>query len=110
MGQSEARRPDAVMDDEVFVVRESVCSSCIYRKDSPLDLAKLEAEVIDEYGGVNAYRICHHHRADGNGRGTCCRGFWNCHWMKYAPARLAMRFGLVRFSDEGDFWEEGRHG
>ena len=98
MGRSEARSRAGDADDEVFAVRATMCPSCIYRKESPLDLAKLEAEVIDGYGGVNAYRICHHHR-----------GFWNRHWTKYAPARLAVRFGLVKFSDEGDFLA-GRHG
>ncbi len=90
--------------DNVFVVRETICSSCIYRKSSLLDLEKLESEVTDRYGGIVGYRICHHHGEDRNGRGTCCRGFWNRHWNNYAPARVAKLFGLVRFSDEGDFW------
>ena len=34
-----------------FRVQRKACATCIYRKDSPLDLKKLENDVRDSYGG-----------------------------------------------------------
>ena len=36
------------------------CATCIYRKDSPLDLSLLEKQVRDPHVGFKGYRICHH--------------------------------------------------
>jgi len=35
-----------------FEVQARQCATCIYRKDSPLDLAQLEAQIADGYGRV----------------------------------------------------------
>ena len=43
-----------------FVVQKTMCSTCIYRKDSPLDLEHLEDQVRDKYGGFEKHRQCHH--------------------------------------------------
>ena len=77
-----------------FVVRRTRCASCIYRKDSPLDLERLEAEVRDPYGGFWNHRTCHHTRA------ACCRGFWNRHKDGFQAGQVAQRFGLVIETDE----------
>lgn len=74
-----------------FRVRSEACATCIYRKDSPLDLARLEAEIADGRGGFNSWRTCHHTR------NTCCRGFWNRHKDKFWVGQVAQRLGLVRF-------------
>ncbi|HEY1440485.1 MAG TPA: hypothetical protein VGF65_06530 [Mycobacterium sp.] len=34
-----------------FLVQRVRCATCIYRRDTPLDIRKLEADVADEYGG-----------------------------------------------------------
>ena len=76
-----------------FQVQQTPCSTCIYRKDSPLDLKALEAQVADNFGGFNGHRICHH-------SGTaCCRGFWNRHKNQFAAAQIAQRLDLVVFVD-----------
>ncbi len=77
-----------------FAVMERPCRTCIYRKDSPLDLAKLEADVADPYGGFSGHRVCHHSRAR---RPACCRGFWNAHKDEFAMGQIAQRLGLVEF-------------
>ena len=74
-----------------FRVQQAACSTCIYRKDSPLNLAKLEAEVADPYAGFNGHRICHH------SDDVCCRGFWNRYKDEFPAGQIAQRLGLVEF-------------
>lgn len=76
---------------EGFRVQAKPCKTCIYRKDSPLDLSKLEAAIADRYGGFNGYRICHH------SEDVCCRGLWNRHKDKFALGQIAQRLGFVVF-------------
>lgn len=74
-------------------VRHKACATCIYRKDSPLDLRKLEADVADPRmeGNFETYRVCHHTKD------ACCRGFWNRHKNKFTLGQIAQRLGLVRY-------------
>ena len=78
----------------MFKVQHKPCASCIYRKDSPLDLAKLEREIADPYGGFKGWRICH------NSKDVCCRGFWNRHKDSFALGQIAQRLGMVEFVKE----------
>jgi len=74
-------------------VQSRACSTCIYRKDSPLDLNKLEADIADKYmpGYFKGHRICHH------SKDVCCRGFWNRHKDKFTLGQIAQRLGFVQF-------------
>lgn len=74
-------------------VQARACATCIYRKDSALDLVKLEADVADPRmpGFFTGYQICHHSTT------ACCRGFWNRHKWKFSLGQVAQRLGLVRF-------------
>lgn len=74
-----------------FKVQQRPCLTCIYRKDSPLDINKLEAAIADKRGGFQGYRVCHH------SHDACCRGFWSRHKDKFALGQIAQRLGLVRF-------------
>lgn len=67
------------------------CETCIYRKDSPLDINKLENDVKDNYGGFRGHRICHH------SKDICCRGFWNKHKNKFQMGQIAQRLNMVKF-------------
>lgn len=78
----------------MFKVQRRQCSTCIYRKDSPLDLEALEAQVADKYGGFNGHRICHH--TDD----VCCAGFWARHKDKFQMGQIAQRLGFVQLVDE----------
>jgi hypothetical protein len=51
-----------------FPVKRRRCETCIYRKDSSLDLASLEDQVRDKYVGFAGFRVCHH------SNNACCRG------------------------------------
>lgn len=77
-----------------FTVQAKQCATCIYRKDSPLDLKALEAAIADGYGGFTSFRICHH------GDTACCRGFWNRHKDHFQLGQVAQRLGMVRFVTE----------
>ena len=79
-------------------VASDQCSTCIYRKDSPLDLQQLEAEIADQKmaGFFVGYRICHSQNSQ-NGPGVCCRGFWNRHRDRFAAGQVAQRLGLVKY-------------
>lgn len=83
-------------------VRRTMCRTCIYRDDSPLDLEQLEAQVADDHmpGFFKGYRACHHHR--GRGVTVCCRGFWEAHKDSFTLGQLAQRLGLVEFSNDGE--------
>jgi hypothetical protein len=77
-----------------FLVQRRACRSCIYRKDSPLDLRQLENSVRDKHGGFKGHRICHH------SHDACCRGFWNRHKWEFAAGQIAQRLGAVNFVDD----------
>ena len=74
-----------------FKVQKKSCSTCIYRKDSPLDLKKLEDDVRDNYGGFKGHRVCHH------SNDVCCRGFWNKNKDKFQLGQIAQRLNFVEF-------------
>jgi hypothetical protein len=77
----------------MFEVQKRACATCIYRKDSSLSLAKLEADVADPHmpGFFKGHRICHHSKT------ACCRGFWNRHKNKFQMGQIAQRLKLVAF-------------
>lgn len=79
----------------MFDVRRSRCSTCIYRKDSSLSLAKLERDIADPHmpGYFTGYRICHHSPKT---RPLCCAGFWQRHKNNFTLGQLAQRLGFVR--------------
>lgn len=77
-----------------FTVQGKPCATCIYRRDSPLDLKKLEGAISDGHGGFHGHRICHHSDA------ACCRGFWNRHKDKFPLGQIAQRLGMVTFTDD----------
>lgn len=74
-------------------VQDRACATCIYRKDSPLDLEKLEADVADPHmeGFFKGHRICHH------SKDACCRGFWNKHKDNFTLGQIAQRLGMVEY-------------
>jgi len=74
-----------------FEVQKRQCATCIYRKDSPLDLKALERQIADPYGGFVGHRICHHSDT------ACCRGFWSRHKNKFPLGQIAQRLGMVRY-------------
>lgn len=74
-----------------FKVQSEACSTCIYRKDSPLELEALEDQVRDQHGGFRGHRICHH------SKDVCCRGFWNRHKNDFQAGQLAQRLNCVEF-------------
>ena len=75
-------------------VMRQACNTCIYRKDSPLDLERLENEVQDLVmeGFFSGYRICHHQSRDGI---AVCRGFWNRHKDNFTLGQVAQRLGRI---------------
>jgi hypothetical protein len=87
-----------------FKVQSKQCETCIYRPDSPLDLAALEAEIADPAmpGFFKGYRACHH----AEGTGICCRGFWNRHKNKFSVGQVAQRLNAVEFVAVDDLKEE----
>lgn len=82
----------------MFKVQARACSTCIYRRDSPLDLKKLEAAIADPHmkGFFAGFRVCHHSMT------ACCRGFWNRHRDKFTAGQLAQRLNAVEFVKENN--------
>lgn len=79
-----------------FRVQRRMCRTCIYRPDSTLSLAKLEADVADPHmdGYFKGHRVCHH------SMDACCRGFWDRHKDAFTAGQLAQRLGMVTFVDD----------
>ena len=77
-----------------FKVMAAQCATCIYRKGSPLNIKKLEADVADPYIGFKGHRICHH------SEDAYCRGFWNRHKDEFALGQIAQRLNMVVFVKE----------
>jgi hypothetical protein len=75
-------------------VQSKKCATCIYRKDSPLDLAKLEGAIADKHGGFTGHRICHH------SEDAVCAGFWRKHKDKFQLGQVAQRLGWVEKVDD----------
>lgn len=76
-----------------FQVQGKMCASCIYRPDSPLDIAELEREIADpdSEGFFTTYRQCHHSNR------ACCKGFWDRHRDHFQAGQIAQRFNVVEF-------------
>lgn len=83
----------------MFLVQRRMCKTCIYRPDTSLDLAKLEADVADGHGGFRTYRQCHYSET------ACCRGFWDKHKDRFQVGQLAQRLNFVEFVDH-DTWKD----
>ena len=83
-----------------FRVQRRMCSTCIYRKASPLDIRKLEADVADGYGEFRGHRICHH------STDVCCSGFWRRHRWQFQMGQIAQRLRRVQFVDVDIFKEK----
>jgi hypothetical protein len=77
-----------------FAVQSKSCSTCIYRKDSPLNIKELENQVKDHFGHFKGFRECHHVKRGSN---ICCRGFWNRHKNNFALGQIAQRLNMVKF-------------
>lgn len=78
----------------MFRVQRRPCSTCVYRKDSTLDLAALEQAVRDPCMGFKGHRVCHH------SNDACCRGFWNAHKDEFPMGQIAQRRGMVEHVDD----------
>jgi hypothetical protein len=78
----------------MFQVKNKCCETCIYRKDSPLDIRELERQVTDKYGFFKGHRECHHAKRGSN---ICCRGFWNRHKNEFQMGQIAQRLNMVQF-------------
>lgn len=77
-----------------FKIHSKSCDTCIYRKDSSLNIHTLENDVRDKHGGFKGHRICHH------SKDVCCRGFWNRHKNEFPMGQIAQRLGMVEFVKE----------
>jgi len=77
----------------MFKVQRTACSTCIFKKSSPLDLDRLLNEIRDPYGGFSGHRICHH------SEDACCAGFWKNHKDEFALGQIAQRLGMVEKVD-----------
>ena len=77
-------------------VQRKQCATCIYRKDSALDITKLEAQIADPRmkGHFKGSRICHHSKT------AVCNGFWKRHADHFDAGQLAQRLGLVELVND----------
>lgn len=77
-----------------FKVQSKACATCIYRKDSGMNIEKLENDVKDKHGFFQGHRVCHH---ASDKSGVCCRGFWNRHKNEFPAGQIAQRLQMVEF-------------
>lgn len=81
-------------------VQRKQCETCIYRKDSILDIVKLEAQCADARlsGHFSSYRACHHAQSGD----VVCFGFWARHKDNFDAGQLAQRLKVVEMVDVDD--------
>ena len=77
-------------------VQHAQCATCIYRKDSPLDLRTLEAAIADPHcdGFFVGHRVCHH------SHDAVCAGFWRRHKDAFQLGQVAQRLRMVEFVND----------
>jgi len=75
----------------MFEVQKHPCKTCVYRKDTRLDINGLEDKVKDDNGDVQTFRVCHHSNK------ACCKGFWDRNKNKFNMGRLAQRLNAVTY-------------
>ena len=80
-----------------FRVQRSMCETCIFRPDSPLDLERLLEDISDSHGGFAGHRVCHH------SLNACCSGFWSRHKNDFAMGQIAQRLRMVEFVSDDVF-------
>lgn len=80
----------------MFKVQAKRCDTCIYSKNSPLDLKQLLKDISDPNmaGFYRSYRICHH------SKDACCSGFWEANKDNFPVGQVAQRLKLVQLVDE----------
>ena len=83
-------------DPSIFRVQRRLCATCIYRRDSPLDVQALEAQIADPRlpGFFRSYRACHH---TSGAESACCAGFWRRWKDRFTLGQLAQRLRRVRY-------------
>lgn len=77
-----------------FAVQRAMCSTCIFRDDSPLHIEKILDDISDPNGGFLAHRICHH------SHDACCAAFWARYRNDFQIGRIAQRLGMVTLVDD----------
>lgn len=77
----------------MFEVQQRSCDTCIYRKDTKIDVRELEKPCRDPHmnGRFVSYRVCHQSNT------ACCRGFWNRYKNHFPLGQLAQRLKAVVF-------------
>ncbi len=77
-----------------FRVQRSMCATCIFRPESPLELERLLKDISDPHGGFRGHRICHH-SVD-----ACCAGFWVRHKNEFPMGQIAQRLNMVSIVED----------
>lgn len=79
-----------------LLVQAKRCRTCIFRKDSPLDLRALLDQVRDPrmHGHFKKARQCHHSKR------AICNGFWKAYKDHFDLGQLAQRLGVVQFVND----------
>lgn len=80
----------------MFKVQKKPCSTCIYRKDSPLNK---RLKIIEDRA-KGSWQVCHH------SDDVCCRGFWNRYRNEFNLGRIVQRLNAVLFVNVDTFKKE----
>ena len=72
-----------------FNVRKRPCRTCGYRKNSGLDVEKMESTFKKEGNDFVEWLKCHTELDQGKG-GICCRGFWNKNKHNFPLGKIVM--------------------
>lgn len=85
-------------------VQQKQYSTCIYHKDSPLNIKHLEAQIKDPRmkDRFDGHRICHHSKT------AICNGFWTRHKDHFQLGQIAQRLKCVEFVNDDIFRKEDK--
>lgn len=90
-------------------VQRRQCDTCIYRRDSALDIRELERQIADPRmaGHFKGSRLCHHGPSTRRAA-VVCAGFWARHKDHYDAGQIAQRLHLVEFVDVDTLAPKGK--
>lgn len=98
LDDEEPEQPGPFRDGVVHVLSRK-CSTCIFRPGNLMHLRPGAVDkMVSECQEENTVIPCHDTLFDGDGKAVC-RGFYDLHRQDTMPLRLAMGFGIVRFTD-----------
>lgn len=82
----------------MFKLRRTMCETCIYGPNSPIDKSRLSQYRL-HWRAQDTHQICHKEQVEGKDDTVCCRGFYDANPGVGNLRRISERMGWVDIVD-----------